>query len=138
MFGPDNRRATFTAIGERVAHELGGAVAELLPNPSDVGKEYAEIVVGEARFLLMRKDPLGISLGVGYRHVPLLLRAEGVRDEWHCRSFWPLPAHTPDVGTHPCPKSAVARKKSRSRAQLPLHGNFPWLRIPFLWDFPWR
>jgi len=90
MFGPDNRHATFMAIGERVAHELGGAVADLLPNPSDVGKEYAEIVVGEARFLLMRKDPLGISLGVGYPHVPLLLRiAVGFGAE--CRGWrWPL------------------------------------------------
>ena len=90
MFGPGNRHATFTAVGARVARELGGTFAELLPNPSDGGKEHAEIVVGEARFLLMRKDPLGISLGVGYPHVPLLLRiAAGVGAE--CRGWrWPL------------------------------------------------
>jgi hypothetical protein len=42
-FGPDNRHATFAAIGERAARDLGGAVAEVLPNPDDAGKEYAEV-----------------------------------------------------------------------------------------------
>ena len=89
-FGPDTRHATFAAIGERVAVELGGTVAEVLPNADDEGKEYAEVVVGAARLLLMRKDGLGIALGAAYPDLPLLLRiAAGVRAEdrgWR----WPL------------------------------------------------
>jgi len=89
-FGPDHRHDTFDAIGERVAHALGGTLAEVLPNPADAGKEYAEVVVGEARLLLMRKAGLGIALGAAYPDLPLLLRiAANVRADF--RGWrWPL------------------------------------------------
>ena len=73
-FGPDHRHATFTAIGERVAKELGGKVVDILSNPDDDGKEYAQVMVGPARLLLMRKDGLGAALGAAYPDLPLLLQ----------------------------------------------------------------
>jgi len=57
-FGPDNRHATFVAIAQRIASELGGTVIECMPNPSDDGKEYFEIEVGSSQLLLMRKTSL--------------------------------------------------------------------------------
>src|SRR5262245_13558133 len=70
-FGPDNRHATFMVIGEWVASELGGRLDEYLPDPSDDGKEYAKIMVGEACLLLMRKAGFGSALGAEYRDLPL-------------------------------------------------------------------
>jgi hypothetical protein len=89
-FGPDCRRETFAAIGRRVSGALGGSVAEVLPNPRDDGKEYAEVQVGPARLLLMRKPGLGIGLGACYADVPLLLRV-AVLYQAECRGWrWPL------------------------------------------------
>lgn len=91
-FGPDNRHATFAAIGERAARDLGGTVAEVLPNTHDEGKEYAEIVVGASRLLLMRKEGLGVALGAAYADLPLLLRiAASVQAEyrgWRWALYW--------------------------------------------------
>ncbi len=89
-FGPDNRHATFAAVREQVARELGGTVAEVLPNPADEGKEYAEIVVGEARLLLMRKPGLGIGLGAAYQDLPLLLRIAAKMQAEYRGWRWPL------------------------------------------------
>jgi len=89
-FGPDNRHATFVAIGERVAAELGGRFEEYLPNPADDGKEYAKIVVGEACLLMMRKDGIGAALGAECRDLPLLLRIAALYGA-ECRGWrWPL------------------------------------------------
>lgn len=76
--GRPNQHATFAAIGERVARELGGTLAETLPNATDEGKDYAEVVVGEARLLLMRKAGLGMALGAAYPDLPLLLRIAAI------------------------------------------------------------
>lgn len=89
-FGPDNCHATFVAIGERVARELGGTVVETLPNPSDEGKEYAEVVAGKARLLLMRKKPFGVALGAEYQDVPLLLRIAAMFQAERRGWRWPL------------------------------------------------
>ena len=89
-FGPDNRHATFMAIGRRIASELGGRLEEYLPNPSDDGKEYAKIIVGDACLLLMRKAHLGIALHAEYRDLPLLLRIAPHYGA-ACRGWrWPL------------------------------------------------
>jgi hypothetical protein len=73
-----------------VARELGGTVHETLPNPDDVGKEYADIVVGDARLLLMRKTAQGIALGAACPDVPLLLRIAGLFQA-ECRGWrWPF------------------------------------------------
>jgi hypothetical protein len=89
-FGPDNRHATFVTIATRVARELGGTVVETLPNPADDGKEYADIVVGQARLLLMRKAGLGIALGAAYRELSLMQRIAAVYGA-ECRGWrWSL------------------------------------------------
>ena len=89
-FGPDSQHATFIAIGDRVAQDLGGRLVEVLPNSNDEGKEYAEIVVGEARLLLMRKERHSIALGTSCRDLPLLLQlAASVQAEY--RGWrWPI------------------------------------------------
>lgn len=67
-------------------------MAEVLPNPADEGKEYAEIVVAEARLLLMRKTGLGIALGAAYPDLPLLLRIAAIfqaeRRGWRWPLYW--------------------------------------------------
>jgi hypothetical protein len=89
-FGPDNKHSTFVTIAQQVAVELGGTVIELLPNPSDDGKEYLEIAVGSAQLLLMRKTGLGIALGAAYPDVPLLLRIAKIYHA-ECRGWrWPF------------------------------------------------
>jgi hypothetical protein len=89
-FGPDCRHDTFAAIARRVSGEFGGSISEVLPSSQDDGKEYAEVQVGSARLLLMRKPGLGIGLGASYPDVPLLLRVAALyRAE--CRGWrWPL------------------------------------------------
>jgi hypothetical protein len=89
-FGPDASHATFAAVAQRVANEFGGSVTDVLPNPHDEGKEYAEVQVGSAQLLLMRKPGLGLGLGAACPDVPLLLRVAALyRAE--CRGWrWPL------------------------------------------------
>lgn len=90
--GPDFRHATFTAIAERVTQEFGGSISEVLPNPADDGKEYAELQIGTARLLLMRKPELGIGLGAAYADVPLLLQIGATfhaqRRGWRWPFYW--------------------------------------------------
>jgi hypothetical protein len=89
-FGPDNRHATFAAIGDRVACELGGTVQALMPNRENEGKEYADIVVGNSRLLLMRKTGIGIALGAACPDLPLLLQIAALFQA-ECRGWrWPL------------------------------------------------
>jgi hypothetical protein len=99
-FGPDNRHSTFSEIAARVARELRGTVDEVLPNPADDGKEYAEIVVGESRLLLMRQAGLGAALGAAYPDVPFVLRVAALfgaeRRGWR----WPLYWLWRSVGAH--------------------------------------
>lgn len=89
-FGLDNRHATFTAIGERVASELGGRLEEYLPNPADGGKEYAKVVVDGACLLLMRKDGVGVALGGEYRDLPRLLKVAALYGARRRGWRWPL------------------------------------------------
>jgi len=89
-FGPDNRHATFMAIGKRVAVELGGTFEEYLPNPSDDGKEYAKVVVGGAFLLLMRRTGIGPALGAECHDLPLLLRIALLYGAEYRGWRWPL------------------------------------------------
>jgi hypothetical protein len=89
-FGSDNRHTTFIALGERVAAELGGTLDVYFPNSADEGKEYAQIVVGSATLLLMRKSGLGAALGAAYRDLPLLLRIASRYDAQFRGWRWPL------------------------------------------------
>jgi len=52
---------------------LGGTFGEYLTNPSDDGKEYANVVVGRACLVLMRRAGIGSALGAGCRDLPLLV-----------------------------------------------------------------
>jgi hypothetical protein len=89
-FGPDCRHEAFTAIARRLSGALGGSVAEVLPDARDDGKEYAEVQVGSARLLLMRKPGLGVGLGASCPDVPLLLRVAALYGA-ECRGWrWPL------------------------------------------------
>lgn len=89
-FGPDFRHDTFMSIARRLSDEIGASVSEVLPNPHDDEKEYAELQIGSARLLLMRKRNLGIGLGASYPDVPLLLRIASLYGA-ECRGWrWPL------------------------------------------------
>jgi hypothetical protein len=89
-FGTDYRHDTFVAITQRVCDGFGGSFSEVLPNSCDNSKEYAEVQIGPARLLLVRKPGLGIGLGASCADVPLLLRIAALyRAE--CRGWrWPL------------------------------------------------
>ena len=91
-FGPDGRHDAFTAIARRSSDEFGGSISKVGPNSQDDGKEYAEVQVGAARLLLMRKPGLGIGLGASdYPDVPLLLRPVAALYRAECRGWrWPV------------------------------------------------
>jgi hypothetical protein len=89
-FGSDNRHATFLAIGERVAAELGGKFQEHMPDDGDVGKEYAYIVVAGSSMMLMRKDGFGVALGAERRELPLLLRVAALYGAEFRGWRWPI------------------------------------------------
>jgi hypothetical protein len=89
-FGPDSSRAAFQQVARRVCDEFEGSVADILPGLRDEDKEYAELRVGAARLLLMRKPGLGVGLGAACPNVPLLLRI-GAAFGAGCQGWrWPL------------------------------------------------
>ena len=73
-FGPDNSRAVFERVAQRLQNEFGAAIVEAMPNPAEDGKEYLWLQVGAARLLLMRKAGCGVGLSAAYPDLPLLLR----------------------------------------------------------------
>lgn len=73
-FGPDNCRAAFERVAQRLQNDFGANIVEAMPNPAEDGKEYWWLQVGEARLLLMRKADCGVGLSAVYPDLPLLLR----------------------------------------------------------------
>jgi hypothetical protein len=89
-FGLDSRHAIFQEIAAKICREYHATLVEVLPNEDDDGKEYAELRIGAARLLLMRKSGLGIGLGAERSDVPLLLRIAAVYNA-PCRGWrWPF------------------------------------------------